>query len=332
MKAIFFPYTYISGTVVKALNSWFRQIIVYHPSRFNDPAIMNDAESIDLISIRTPVSGDEDLIKRIIQDFKAWGDIHNSGEMDTIKFTGNTIPFFDENSINQIKADIKQGMSNPAEMKEDHLLNARVFLHLAQEFDKQNNEIRQGLLLCEEIEQKLINDIMGIDKNNADQNKPNEFLPDSSDNFMIEQRIAAWSKLFMHEKECAPLFITTSMHAIEYLTDKAGGAGRVFTINADKPEGDNFLDTINDMARNVWEPSTTIPHIKTRSLQEADNLGMETSNRLTFYIIPDKTPHEFFAGCADIDLSGIDLAEEKKKIRNTILVLFQISQNGPPTK
>ncbi|MBL0700900.1 MAG: hypothetical protein JJV92_08465, partial [Desulfosarcina sp.] len=210
MKAIFFPYTYISGTVVKALNSWFRQIIVYQPSKLNDPDIMNDAESIDVISIRTPVSGDENLIKRIIQDFKAWGDIHNDGEMETIKFTGNTIPFFDENSINQIKADIKQGMSNPAEMKEDHLLNARVFLHLAQEFDKQNDEIRQGLFLCEEMEQKLINDIMGIDKNNTDQNKPKEFSPDISDNFMIEKRIVSWSGLFMHEKECVPLFITTS--------------------------------------------------------------------------------------------------------------------------
>ncbi|WDN90198.1 hypothetical protein BuS5_03168 [Desulfosarcina sp. BuS5] len=327
MKAIFFPYTHINNTVAEALNSWFRQIIVYHPSKLNDPAIMNDAESIDLISIRTPVSGDEDLIKRIIQDFKAWGDIHNSGEMDTIKFTGNTIPFFDENSINQIKADIKQGMSNPAEMKEDHLLNARVFLHLAQEFDQQNNEMRQELLLCEELEQKLINDLMGTDKNSADHNKPKEFSPDSSGNFMIEQRIAAWSRLFMHEQECVPLFITTSRQAIEYLTDKAGAAGEILTINAYEPEADGFLDKIDDMARNVWDPSTTIPHMKTRSLQDTDNPEIETSNRLTFYIIPDKTPHEFFAGCADIDISGIDLVEERKKVRNTILGLFQRSQN-----
>ena len=329
MKAIFFPYTYISDTVVKALNSWFRQIIVYQPSNLNDQDIMNDAESIDVISIRTPVSGDEDLIKRIIQDFKAWGDIHNDGEMETIKFTGNTIPFFDENSINQIKADIKQGMSNPAEMKEDHLLNARVFLHLAQEFDKQNDEIRQGLFLCEEMEQKLINDIMGIDKNNADQNKLKEFSPDSSDNFIIEKRIVSWSGLFMHEKECAPLFITTSMEAIEYLTGKAGGAGKILTINADKPEADGFLDKIDDMARNVWEPSTTTPHMKTGSLQDTGAPGIETSDILTFYIIPDKTPHEIFAGCADIDISGIDLAEEKKRVRNTILGLFQRSQNKP---
>jgi hypothetical protein len=331
MKAIFFPYTYISGKVAKALNSWFREIIVYHPYKFDDPAIMNDAESIDLVSIRTPVSGDEDLIKRIIQDFKAWGNIHDSGEMDRMKFTGNTIPFFDENSINQIKADIKREMPNPAEMKEDRLLNARVFLHFAQEFDKQNDEIRQRLLLCEEIEQKLVDDIMRIDKNDADQNKPDGFLPDNSDNFMMEQRIAAWSRLFMHEKECAPLFITTSMQAIEYLTDKAGGAGKVFTINADKPEN-TFSDTIDDMARSVWEPSTTVPHMKTRRLQDTDTPGIEISNRLTFYIIPDKTPREFFAGCAGIDLSGIDLAEENKTIRNTILALFQISQNGPSIK
>ena len=327
MKVMFFPFTHINNTVAEALNAWFSRIIVYRPSNLDFPAIMNNAESTDLVSIRTPVTGDEDLIKRIIQDFKAWGDIHHNDEMEAIKFTGNTIPFFDENSINQIKTDIKKGLSNPAEMEKDHLLNARVFLHLAQEFDQQNDEMKQELLLCEELEQKLVSDLMGTGNKGADQNKTKGFSPDSSGNFMIEQRIAAWSRLFMHEQECVPLFITTSRQAIEYLTDKAGSAGKVLTINTDEPEADGFLDKIDDMARNAWEPSTTIPHMQTRSLQDTDNPEIETYNRLTFYIIPDKTPHEFFAGCADIDISGIDLAEERKNVRNTILGLYQRSNN-----
>ncbi|MCD6186155.1 MAG: hypothetical protein J7K84_10305, partial [Deltaproteobacteria bacterium] len=71
------------------------------------------------------------------------------------------------------------------------------------------------------------------------------------------------------------------------------------------------------------KPSTTIP----QRLQDTDSLVIETSNKLTFYIIPDKTPHEFFADCADIDISGIELSEEQKRVRNTILGLYQKSHH-----
>jgi len=318
MKVIFFPFTYINNTVAEALNVCFGQISVYQPSSLDSSLIMNDT---NLISIRTPVTGDEDIIKRIIQDFKAWGDIHHNDEMEIIKFTGSTIPFFDDNSINQIKADIKKELSNSAEIEEDPLLNARVFLHFAQEFDKQNNEINQELFLCEELEQKFISDLMGTDENNATKNKVKEFLPDSSGEFMIKQRINAWSRLFMHEQEVAPLFITTSRQAIEYLMDKAGGFEKILTINADKPEAGSFLSKIDDIASKMWKPLTTIP----QGMQDTDSLVTEICNKLTFYIIPDKTPHEFFAGCADINIAGIELSEEKKRVRNTILGLYQKS-------
>ena len=318
MKVIFFPFTYINKTVAEALNAYFGQISVYQPSSIDYPVVMNDTDFID---IRTPVTGNENIIKRIIQDFKAWGDIHHNDEMEIIKFTGSTIPFFDDNSINQIKTDIKKGLSNPAEMEEDPVLNARVFLHFAQEFDKQHDEINQELFLCEELEHKFISDLMGTDKNNAIKNKVKEFVPDNSDDFMMKQRINAWSRLFMHEQECAPLFITTSRQAIEYLMDKTGGFEKILTINADKLELGSFLDKIDDMSCKVWKASTTI----SQCLQDIDSLVTETSNKLTFYIIPDKTPHEFFADCADIDISGIELSEEQKRVRNTILGLYQKS-------
>ena len=320
MRVIFFPFTYINNIVAEALNSCFGQINVYQTSSLESPAIMNDT---DLISIDTPVTGDEDIIKRIIQDFKAWGDIHRNDEMEMFKVAGTNIPFFDDNSINQIRADIKKGLSNPAEMEEDPVLNARIFLYFAQEFDKQNNDINQELFLCEELEQKFISDLMGPDKNNAAKNKIKQLLPNNSDDFLMKQRINAWSRLFMHERESAPLFITTSRQAIEYLMDKTGGFEKILTINADKLELGSFLDKIDDMSCKVWKASTTI----SQCLQDIDSLVTETSNKLTFYIIPDKTPHEFFADCADIDISGIELSEEQKRVRNTILGLYQKSHH-----
>ncbi len=319
MQAIFFPFTFISKAAAEALHSLLGRIIVYSPSRLIDPALVNDAELVDLINRRIPVAGDEDLVKRIIQDFKAWGDIHRDGGMDMSKFTGMSIPFFDENSINQIKADIKKGLSTPTEMQANPLLQAKIFLHLAHEFDQQNDDVNQDLLLCEELERKLINDLTGTDGDTVNQNRPRKALRDTSDNFKIGPRISAWTRIFLHDQEkSAPIFITTSIDTIEYLKDKDEGLEKTFTIRADTQENGELSDKIDALANGPWDSAATlIP-----SLKDSDTYGMEISNRLTLYIRPDKTPHKFFAGCA-----GIDLSEKKQTTRNTILGLVRTPIN-----
>ncbi len=319
MQAIFFPFTFISKGMAEALHSLFGRIIVYSPSGLIDPALVNDAELVDLINRRIPVAGDEDLIKRIIQDFKAWGDIHRDGGMDISKFTGMSIPLFDENSINQIKADIKKGLSTPAEMQENPLLQARIFLHLAHEFDQQNYDVNQELLLCEELERKLINDLAGIGEDTVNQNKSRKVLRDTTDNFKTGSRISAWTRLFLHDQEkSASIFITTSIDTIEYLQERDEGLEKIFTIRADAEENGELSDKIDALANSPWDSAETlIP-----SLKDSDTCGMEIYDRLTLYIRPDKTPHEFFAGFA-----GIDLSEKKQTTGNTILGLVRTPVN-----
>jgi hypothetical protein len=319
MQAIFFPFTFISKAAAKALHSLLGRIIVYSPSKLIGTALVNDAELVNLINRRIPVAGDEDLVKRIIRDFKAWGDIKRDGGMDMSKFTGMSIPFFDENSINQIKTDIKKGLSAPAEMQENPLLQARIFLHLAHEFDQHNNDVNQELLLCEELERKLINDLTGTDGDTFNQNKPRKVLIDTSDNFKTGTRISAWTRIFLHDQEkSAPVFITTSSDTIEYLKDKDERLEKIFTIRADAQENDELSDQIDALANSPWDPAATL----ISSLKDSDIHEREIPNSLTLYIRPDKTPHEFFAGCA-----GIDLSEKKQTTRNTILGLVQTPVN-----
>lgn len=324
IKPIFFPYTYISGTTAAELKIWFQQMIVYSPllpADLNIPHITEDAtRNSDLIDLQTPIQGDEDYINRALQEFRAWGELHQNFNKEAVKLTGNAIPFFNETSSQQIKADIKKGLSNNAETEKDPLLKARIFLQMAHDFDQQNDEIEQKMLLFKNLEQNLINNLTGSE-NNSDFSKEESFLPDTSDNFMIEQRIASWSRLFMHASECLPLFITTSRSAIDYLTDKAENAAKILTINDNDPEKSSALAKIEDLAGKVWEPSSICPSEQ----QNHDTLTSKTCNSLTFYIIPNQTPHKFFASCVDIDISEVDFIKEKKKIKNTILGLYQKS-------
>ena len=165
MKPIYFPFTYISEPVLEALSAFFKQIIVYQPSSLNIPESMQKQADSGLLEIRIPVNGDENKIDNILKDYKSWANIHQGSEMAFFKTKPDIIPFFGEFSTSQIKADIKKKKQKQQnEKKQDSLLNARIFLHMAQEFDLQNLEINKALLLSEEKTLDLIDNLKGEDE------------------------------------------------------------------------------------------------------------------------------------------------------------------------
>ena len=109
MKPIYFPFTFISKPVVKALGACFRQIVVYRPSCRSVPENMQKLQESDLIKIHIPVSGDEDQLDAISKNYGAWINVHQGSEIAFLKTRADTIPFFDESYASQLRADIKKG-------------------------------------------------------------------------------------------------------------------------------------------------------------------------------------------------------------------------------
>ena len=160
MKPVYFPFTYISKPIMTALAACFRQTVVYQPSGLAIPAEMQSWAENNLLDIRVPVAGHEDQLKVLLKDYAAWMNLHQEGAVEFLKARHGSIPFFDQTYASQIRSEIK-AQSRPSRSQEhaENLLQAALFLHIAQDFDLQNNTLNQDLLNFTAMEQNLFNNL-----------------------------------------------------------------------------------------------------------------------------------------------------------------------------
>jgi len=304
MKPIYFPFTYISEPVLEALSAFFRQIVVYQPSSLNIPESMQKPADSGLLEIRIPVKGNENKIDNILKDYKSWANIHQGSEMAFFKMNPDKIPFFDDSSALQIKADIKKKKRKyQAEKKQDFLLNARIFLHIAQEFDMQNWEINKDLLLLEEKTLNLIDNLKGEDELSFRRNDREPALKiDYQSDYMTLDRIIAWTHLLQHDQDISKLFITNNRSAIEHLVEKTPEAKIVLSIdsitlrNSRDEKRKKLQESLIEQLELLLENSLPASEdIKIKSPFDKND-GKKVS--LTLYLVPGDSPYNFFTRSA----------------------------------
>lgn len=300
MKPIYFPFTYIPEPILEALSAFFKQIIVYQPSLLNIPEIMQKQADIGLLEMRIPVNGDENKIDNILKDYKSWANIHQGSELGFFKSKPDIIPFFTDSSTSQIKADIKKTREYQAdEKKQDSLLNARIFLHMAQEFDSQNWEINKELLLSEEKTLNLIDNLKGENELSFKENDREKTLKiDYQSDHMIPDRIIAWTHLLQSDQNISGIFITNSRSAIERLLDKTPEAKIVLSIDS------ILMTNSRDETKKKWQESLMeqCELLLEKSLHVTENIKIKSpfakengeKVSLTFYIVPGESSYNFF--------------------------------------
>jgi len=299
MKPIYFPFTYIPEPVLEALSAFFKQIIVYQPSSLNIPESTQKQADSGLLEIRIPVNGDENKIDIILKDYKNWANIHQKSELAFFKSKPDIIPFFSDSSTSQIKADIKKSREYQAEeKKQDSLLNARIFLHMAQEFDSQNWEINKELLFSEEKTLNLIDNLKGENELSFKENGREKTLKiDYQSDYMIPDRIIAWTHLLQNDQDMSNIFITNSRSAIEHLLDKTPEAKIVLSIDSipitnsrdetKKKWQESLMEQIELLLENSLPASE---YIEIKSSFDKEN-GKKVS--LTLYLVPDESSYKF---------------------------------------
>ncbi len=300
MKPIYFPFTYISEPVLEALSAFFKQILVYQPSTLKIPENMQKLADSNLLEIRIPVKGDENKINNILKDYKSWANIHQGSEMAFFKTKPDIIPFFGEFSTSQIKADIKKKKQKQQnEKKQDSLLNARIFLHIAQEFDSQNREINKALLLSEEKTLDLIDNLKGEDELSFKENNREKISGiDYQSEYMTPDRIISWTHLLQYDQNISNLFITNSRSVVEHLVEKTPDAKIVLSIDSipltkrrDKKTKNLQENLIKRLELLLENSLTASEDIKIKSPFDKDE-GKKVS--LTLYLVPGESPYKFF--------------------------------------
>lgn len=330
MTPIYFPFTFISEPILTELWDCFGKIVVYQSSRMNIPENMKAWEKSGKIDIRLPVEGDEEKIDKIFQEFKTWAELHQRGELSLLKTQAGKIPFFNEEAISQIKLDIKrQGHKKSLRGEPERLLNARLFLQMAQEHDLQNDALRQDLLSFEAMEQHLIKDLKGETLSSSADNAPYRSVATvDAGQYMTKERIDAWVRIMLHDRQQSGLFITNSRAVIEHLLDDAPEAQILQDIDylaaleneIEKKENrhNRLLQHLQTLAADVSTAATKTTTAPVIFTEKARKKGF------IFYIIPGLSPHQFFSRYMESTGRRSQDKKSTESVKNTLIGWYDV--------
>lgn len=235
MTPVYFPHTLLDHNEIEMLTTLFDQTVVYTPMQSIVPPSMERWQSEGHLQIRQPMTGDETLLMQQIAAYKQWGADHQrKGKLDTtlLKLDPDRTPFFDHSSTSQIKMDIKSirskgtGAEEATAKRADRIrLNTRLFLCMAQHFDQQTRELADDLQACDNQTRQLLAQLRGDAAPLPAETAPaGKTTIDTPGDFMIENRILAWCRLFIEDSPWlktrpSPFWVTHSSEAVACITD-----------------------------------------------------------------------------------------------------------------
>ena len=338
MKPIYFPFTYISKPVAEALHDCFGKTIVYHPSSKSIPEeiyMLAERGVVDIRIFEKPEKKDAEKLSAILKEYHAWANLHRGSrgiQLDFFKAGKNKIPFFDDTSSSQIKADIKDIRGENRIRKEpDPVFNARIFLSIAQNYDMQNDKIVQDMTSVETAQRDLIKTLKGEDEISpgvlgfSDEFKIDHF---ADYDHMIPERIEAWVLLIYHDlmqsrDEKSGLFVTNSRQAIDYLLEKTSETENVFSIDA-LPMVENPVDKTAKWPKDLMEyleivAKSSLPLRCDHFTIVPDALKCETKVSLSLYLVPGASPLEYFSRFISFDFNCSKIEKDRVKFKNTLI-------------
>lgn len=283
-----------------------------------------------IIDLRVPIAGDENKLEAILKDYHAWANQHQGSTLDFFKAWGGKIPFWDETFASQIRADIKK-KSSPGQLQKEaeDIFGARLFLHIAQGFDLQNNGLNQDLKLFDAMEQDLMKNLKGEDESLHLETAGKEKFPfDDPGLYMAAERLKAWTKLMQHDRETSGLFITTSRSVLDELIDKTPEIEMVIDFDSipmhasrdEKVEKwqDGLLTSLNTLQTSTWP-------VLTEGMFEAPAVnGFDENVAIKLYIVAGETPYDFFARCVGDNSLQAGLETERVRFKNTLIGIVEL--------
>jgi hypothetical protein len=253
--------------------------------------------------------------------------------LKTAAFLGRqfTIPFFSETSSSRILSDLKKGpSSDSAETSSDPLFCARVFLGFAQDFDRQKDELNQGLGVHAQQSFELLKTLKGEKEiDSAALPLAAESRADDSGEYMALARLQAWALLFQKDPVGSGLFVTSSKSVFNQLMAKLPAAEKILQSaglpaveiknRAFNSWRDSFLKHLNRLVETQWPASKDIGV----DLPLKNDGG--TNFKLTLYLVPGQIPRDFFAQYLEARHSPKKQPNQKVKFKNTLVGLVELN-------
>jgi len=208
----FFPFSFISERWAARTCARFGPPVVYQPAEGAAPAFMEDLDRQGCIVLRRPVHGDDQHLMDLARQYQNWGQVHHKHAAALKSFA--EAGFYNQEFAREISTEIlKGGKDEPA--GPDPVFIARLFLLMAQAFDRQAAELENDLAATDHTAQQMFAKIRGQggDSGSASgfsDDRVGAGAPEDPGGYMPDARIRAWLRLAEQDPDCPQVWITTS--------------------------------------------------------------------------------------------------------------------------
>lgn len=215
MKPIYFPTTYVSASAAAALRALFPSVVTCQPFAGRLPPDMRSLQESGFLDVLTPVAGGEQRLDDMVREFGQWGRMHAGGAGLQAAFWRQRLQadaLAEDDSSSQLISQIRRrSITTRGPAEPDRLMPARVFLYLAQEFDRQSCEVQRDLARHARLSVELRYALTGEnDLAAGGRNQGPAFGPAGHEDHLWESRLAAWARLFLCQPCPSPVFVTSS--------------------------------------------------------------------------------------------------------------------------
>ena len=151
-------------------------------------------------------------------------------------------------------------------------------------------------------------------------------MPDETADFMIMDRLEAWTRIFLKDEDESGIFITHIPVVLEELLERTPTAEKVLEFES-IPAGTAISDTPASRQTNISSYLSDIAQNKSnwtlcRPDDRSDVAAAEKTTSLSVYLVPGETPRDFFSRCARIERSDINASCCENKLKNTLIGLI----------
>lgn len=343
MKPVYFPFTLIEESTALAIKENFGSAcLVYQASEAHVPKSLKKAEENGLIEICTPESADDQRLDAVLREYRQIADLHGIGGLSFLKTRKDEIPFFNDSSRSQIRANILRKSSagnsedeqhRPSEQKTDPLFAARIFLLMAQEFDIEQQDAESRLNDFADMEKDLMKNLTGSDEPESGfiVAGKHEMRKDDTAAYMTAERISAWTRLLClcppPSAEDKSFYVTDSRVIVDYVLDRCEDAFMAATIKIN-----NLADSTANQVENRAEmisgyinalAGDAKAEIPEALVDETGGSGPFEPVFFSVYVIPEKMPESVFSDIIGLDFKMDQGKKSKNFLKNTVLVLAE---------
>jgi len=255
MESVFFPFTHMAAALARSLAVCFETVVVYRPaaSALAGGALKDPEGDLPPVVYRSPVTVDDARLGLLMKEYRGWVTLHGKDALTQMIRQRDQDRLLDETSVQRIRTEIRrQGSGGTGHSEKDPVMDALMFLILAETHDRETQDLAAELSEIGKMESALMQDLRDEldDGGSASVSRKNGFAADPGQR-MTAQRIRAWGKLAGADPHLPETWVTSSPAVIGHIQDRIPGLRRLCRITGvppvhpQSPEADDlhrFLD------------------------------------------------------------------------------------------